>query len=266
MQRGRGIQLNRWLIRALLCGLLCSSGLLLAGPAGGAPPADCAAVHGTIVAVDFAQWGGPIVRGCGIDQPTGYALLHAAGFTTAGDEHDGPAFMCRLGDQAFHDGTMYPTSSEDPCIDTPSTSAYWAYWLAPAAQNTWTYSPLGAMGDIPRPGEVELWIFGATNVGDTSGSGVPSFSPSTLRAASATATTQTPSTTSGSERTTATTSTSTTGPGHHAPRGTLAIVSAQPPRGRASKGSAVPLVIGICLVLVLGAGAAWAAGRRRRYE
>ncbi len=224
---------------AALCAGLSGCVAIRADPVGAAPLSDCTADRGAIVAVDFAHWGGPIVRGCGIKQPSGYALLRAAGFTTAGDEYDGPAFICRIGNQAFHDGSMYPTPSEDPCIQTPPASAYWSYWLAPAGQNRWTYSPLGPTGDVPAPGEVELWIFGATSIGASSGSGVPSFSPSRLRAANATATTRTSTTT--------------------APR----VVSARPTRVRTSSGSAVPLVVGICLVLALAAGAARAARRRR---
>jgi hypothetical protein len=152
------------------------------GRASAAPLRSCTPTHGTIVAVDFAHWGGPIVRGCGVGRRTGYALLHAAGFTTAGDEHDGPAIVCRLGDAAFHHGTQYPTPNQESCVQTPPTTGYWAYWIAPAGTNHWTYSPLGAMGDVPKPGEVELWIFGATNVAGTRGTGVPTFSPATLRA------------------------------------------------------------------------------------
>ena len=165
-----------------MCAVLCGLAGLSAGPAGAAGPSRCTPHRGTVVAVDFAHWGGPIVRGCGIGQPNGYALLHAAGFATAGDAHDGAALICRLGNQAFHGGTMYPTPSEDSCIKTPSTSAYWSYWVAPAGQNTWTYSPVGPTGDVPKPGEVELWMFGATNVAGTRGSAVPKFPPSNLRA------------------------------------------------------------------------------------
>lgn len=189
--------IRRWLIFAALCVVLCGIVVLPADPAGAAPLSACTSDRGTVVAVDFAHWGGPIARGCGIDQPSGYALLHAAGFTTAGDAHDGAAFICRIGNQAFDDGTMHPTAGEDPCIGTPSTSAYWSYWLAPAGQNRWTYSPVGPAGDLPKPGEVELWMFGATDVGGTRGSGVPRFPPSTLRAAKrapTTRTSQTPST------------------------------------------------------------------------
>ncbi len=73
---------------------------------------ECSTTTGVIVAVDFAPWGGDIERGCDSTLTTGYDALHAAGFTTAGDDHDGPAFICRIDDD--------PPPSQDPCIDTPS--------------------------------------------------------------------------------------------------------------------------------------------------
>jgi hypothetical protein len=161
----------------------------LAGPAAGAAPGAfaasigrCTPHSGTIVAVDFAHWGGPIVRGCGLRQRSDYDLLHAAGFTTAADQHDGPAFICRLGNAAFHHGRQYPTPAQDDCVLTAPAAAYWSYWIAPAGQNHWTYSQLGAMSEVPKPGAVELWTFGATNIAGTRGSGVPAFTPATLRA------------------------------------------------------------------------------------
>ena len=173
--------MRRWLTFAAVC-VVCCGVLTAAGQADAAPLSDCTPHRGTVVAVDFAHWGGPLIRGCGIGQPSGYALLHAAGFRTGGDAHDGAAFVCRISNQAFDGGTMEPTPSEESCNGTPSTSAYWSYWVAPAGHNSWTYSPLGPMGDVPKPGEVELWMFGASNVSGTRGSGVPKFPPSTLRA------------------------------------------------------------------------------------
>jgi hypothetical protein len=268
-------------------------------PAGAASLSDCTAHKGTVVAVDFAHWGGPIVRGCGIDQPSGYVLLHAAGFTTAGDAHDGAAFVCRIGNRAFHGGTMYPTPSADPCIATPSPSAYWSYWLAPAGQNTWTYSPVGPMGDVPKPGEVELYMFGSTNVGGTRGSGVPKFPPSSLRAGNGAPPRHRPPTpTSTAPRTAthpasaparrrkaahATTGKRLTGARRRRsrarpskrPEGSMAdrrpvadsapVVAAQPTGAHSSSGSAVPLVVSLCLALALSGGAVWAVRRRRRY-
>jgi hypothetical protein len=199
-------------VRVLAAAVIGVITLLAGGPALGhasaAPLGSCSPSHGAIVAVDFAHWGGPIVRGCGVGRRSGYALLHAAGFTTAGDEHDGPAVVCRLGDAAFHHGTQYPTPSQQACIQTPPTTGYWAYWIAPRGTNHWAYAPLGAMGDVPKPGEVELWIFGATNVAGTHGTAVPTFSPASLRARSL-ASTHTSTTTSTHTSTSSTTTTST---------------------------------------------------------
>lgn len=195
--RGHG-SVRRWLMYAAVCVVCCGALTAAAGRADAAPLSDCSPHRGAVVAVDFAHWGGPLTRGCGVGQSSGYALLHAAGFTTGGDAHDGTAFVCRIGNRAFDGGTMEPTPSEESCNGTPGTSAYWSYWVAPAGHNSWTYSVLGPMGDVPKPGEVELWMFGATNVGGTRGSGVPKFPPSTLRAASRTPPTHpaSPSTTS----------------------------------------------------------------------
>jgi hypothetical protein len=177
---------RRWLKPAWAAILATSAvSVAAAGAAPGAsaaPISQCTPHSGTIVAVDFEHWGGPIVRGCGVRQRSGYDLLHAAGFTTAGDQHDGPAFICRLGNAAFHAGTQYPTPGQEDCVLTPPAAAYWSYWIAPAGQNHWTYSQLGAMGEVPKPGEVQVWIFGGTNIAGTHGSGVPKFSPAALRA------------------------------------------------------------------------------------
>ncbi len=252
------------------------------------------------MAVDFAHWGGPIVRGCGIGQPTGYALLHAAGFLTGGDAHDGAAFICRIGNGAFHGGTLYPTPSEEPCTATPSTSAYWSYWIAPPGQNRWIYSPVGPMGDVPKPGEVELYLFGSTNVGGTHGSGVPKFPPNSLRPRDghpprrATPTPGAPAPRHAKHATSDHASRAKSAPAttaaHHrqggsrrsrgkAPKhpgepktrrqtavGSAPVVAAQPADARTSPGSVAPLVVGLCLALALSAGAVWAVRRRRRYE
>ncbi len=173
-------------LRAASAGLVLGLGLVVPptaiATASADPIGNCTTTTGTIIAVDFSHWGGPVVRGCGVNDPSGYALLHAAGFSTAGDNHDGPAFICRIGNQAFRSGTQYPTAAQDPCILTPPAAAYWSYWVAPAGQNRWTYSQVGSTGTVPKPGEVELWTFGGTDLGGSSGSGVPSFSPDTIRA------------------------------------------------------------------------------------
>ncbi len=163
--------------------LVVTGGLATSPAASADPISSCTASTGTVVAVDFGHWGGPVVRGCGVDSSSGYLLLHDGGFTTAGDAHDGPAFICRIGNAAFGGGAQYPTSKDDACIKTPSASAYWSFWLAPKGQDTWSYSQLGAMSDKPEPGEVELWHFGGTDVAGTSGR--PTISPAALRATGA---------------------------------------------------------------------------------
>jgi hypothetical protein len=174
------------LLAALFAALLAAAATLLVpsavAPAGADPIGNCTTTVGAVVAVDFSHWGGPTVRGCGVNPPSGYALLHAAGFSTAGDSHDGPAFICRLGNQAFDAGRQYPTPDHDACVLTPPASAYWSYWVAPAGQSTWSYSSGGAMSHAPKPGEVDLWVFGGTDIGGTTGSGVPRFGPDSVRA------------------------------------------------------------------------------------
>ncbi len=155
--------------------LLGASFASSAAPAAASPMSSCTASVGAVVAVDFGHWGGPVVRGCDANPTTGYDLLHNGGFTTTGTQHDGPGFICRIGNAAFSSGTQYPTPAEDACVVTPPANAYWSYWIAPKGQDTWSYSPLGAMSDVPKAGEVEAWTFGGTT-------GQPDFTPASVRA------------------------------------------------------------------------------------
>jgi hypothetical protein len=165
---------------------------------------QCTTTRGTIVAVDFGHWGGPIVRGCGVGAANGLQLLGDGGFTTAGTRRDGAAFVCRLGSGSFAGGTQYPTPSQDACNVTPPASADWSYWLAAPGATSWHYSDSGAANDHPVGGEVELWTFGGTNSSGTSGSAVPANSLiDQLRAHNASPTGGTPATTKTPVRTTA---------------------------------------------------------------
>ncbi|MER7763946.1 hypothetical protein [Streptomyces sp. NPDC097619] len=152
-------------------------------PAAGAAPQPigrCTTTSGAVLAVDFGHWGGPVYRSCGTTPTTGYALLNQGGWRTTGTGHDGPAFICRISYSGHKGGTAYPTPAQDDCVLTPPASAYWSYWHAGPGRNTWTYSQLGAMLHEPKPGSVELWTFGATNVEGTEGR--PTISPDQLRA------------------------------------------------------------------------------------
>jgi hypothetical protein len=170
----------RWLssmvVASIIVAATATGGLALAlsptTAAGADVPGDCTTTTGVIVAVDFAPWGGNVMRGCDPTLTTGYAALQAAGFTTVGDAHDGPAFICRINGD--------PTELQDPCINTPPATAYWSYWHADAGQNTWSYSQEGAATYQPPAGSVDAWVYGSTAAGGTAGE--PSFPPSSVRA------------------------------------------------------------------------------------
>jgi hypothetical protein len=194
-----------------------------------------------IVAVDFAHWGGPVLRSCGTTPTTGYELLNQGGWHTAGTQHDGPGFICRIGYSGFRHATEYPTPSQQACAQTPPAGAYWALWHAGPGQSTWAYSAYGAMNYSPRPGSVSLWVFGGTNISGTAGSALPAISPERLRTQHATRT---------------------------AHAGTLTIVNAPPVASGPSSnpGTAWPTIIAMLIASLLAACGIVAVARRRRLE
>ncbi|SCK46176.1 Prenyltransferase and squalene oxidase repeat-containing protein [Streptomyces sp. LamerLS-316] len=176
---------NRWAGTRAILSLMAVAFLSLAmcvtlvtvTPAAADPVGACTATKGAIVAVDFGPFGGEVERGCDTTPTTGYELLHEAGFTTEGTQHDGPAFICRIG---LGSGTQYPTTDQESCVLTPPATAYWSYWLAAPGKNTWTYSQYGAMDRKPKDGDVDAWVFGGTDIGGTTGR--PTFTPDEVRA------------------------------------------------------------------------------------
>nr|WP_251829690.1 hypothetical protein [Streptomyces sp. ATCC 21386] len=140
----------------------------------------CTTSSGVVLAVDFSHWGGPVYRSCGTTPTTGYELLNQGGWRTTGTGHDGPAFICRIGYSGHQRGKQYPTAAQDDCVLTPPASAYWSYWHADPGADDWTYSQLGAMLYKPKPGSVDLWIFGGTDIEGTEGR--PKVTPDQLRA------------------------------------------------------------------------------------
>ncbi|MFJ3839639.1 hypothetical protein ACWGHI_08640 [Streptomyces sp. NPDC054912] len=170
---------------AAALGLTVTAFAATAAPAGAAPQpmSRCTTSSGVVLAVDFSRWGGPVYRSCGTTPTTGYELLNQGGWATTGTGHDGPAFICRIGYSGHQGGRQYPTPEQDDCVLTPPASAYWSYWHANPGQNTWEYSQLGAMLYKPKPGSVDLWIFGATNIEGTQGR--PTVTPDQLRAKNA---------------------------------------------------------------------------------
>ncbi|MFI8946068.1 hypothetical protein ACIGO6_06070 [Streptomyces sp. NPDC053750] len=144
------------------------------------PMGRCTTTSGVVLAVDFSDWGGPLFRSCGTTPTTGYELLNQGGWRTTGTGHDGPAFICRIGYSGYQNGKQFPTPAEEDCVLTPPASAYWSYWHADRGENTWEYSQLGAMLYKPKPGSVDLWVFGGTDIGGTKGR--PTVTPDQLRA------------------------------------------------------------------------------------
>ncbi|MYT26975.1 hypothetical protein GTW69_43060, partial [Streptomyces sp. SID7760] len=167
---------------AAALGMTVAAFAATAAPAGAASQAmgQCTTTSGVVLAVDFSRWGGPVYRSCGTTPTTGYELLNQGGWATTGTGHDGPAFICRIGYSGYQGGKQFPTAQQDDCVLTPPASAYWSYWHANPGQNTWEYSQLGAMLYKPKPGSVDLWIFGGTNIEGTEGK--PTVTPDQLRA------------------------------------------------------------------------------------
>ncbi|MFJ1957143.1 hypothetical protein ACIOGT_17665 [Streptomyces microflavus] len=163
-------------------GLTGAALLAPASPAGAAPQpiGRCTTSSGVVLAVNFSHWGGPVYRSCGTTPTTGYELLNQGGWQTTGTGHDGPAFICRIGYSGHQGGKQYPRPQQEDCVLTPPASAYWSYWHANPGENTWEYSQLGAMSYKPRPGSVDLWIFGGTDIEGTKGR--PTITPDQLRA------------------------------------------------------------------------------------
>jgi hypothetical protein len=249
------------------------------------PMSHCTTTSGVVVAVDFAHFGGPVLRACGSTPTTSYDLLNQGGWHTTGTEHDGPGFICRIGYAGFSGGTQYPTPSQQACVLTPPASAYWAFWYANAGANTWTYSQAGAMSTTAEPGSVELWVFGGTSSGGASGSAVPDVSPGSLRATNTgggaavqsghtdRATASPRGTTPASAPATPARSPAARASGTAAgatPSGRPVISDAPPTRAAASApgghGSAAPAIIALVIVLVLAAVGIVAVLRRPRRE
>ncbi|MBN6033809.1 terpene cyclase/mutase family protein [Amycolatopsis sp. 195334CR] len=116
-------------------------------------PGPCAGTSGVTVTVDFAAFGGAQETRCAPGaQASGVAALQNAGFTPTGTTRWGLAFVCRI--------NALPTPAQDPCVNTPPATAYWAYYHANAGATAWTYSTQGASTYVPPLGSIEAWAFG----------------------------------------------------------------------------------------------------------
>ncbi|WUT00728.1 hypothetical protein OHA46_30355 [Streptomyces sp. NBC_00708] len=298
----------RGTVRAVVALLLGAAAPAANAPSAAADPQPmgrCTTTSGVVLAVDFSHWGGPVYRSCGTTPTTGYELLNQGGWRTTGTGHDGPAFICRIGYSGHQGGKQYPTPQQEDCVLTPPASAYWSYWHADPGASTWEYSQLGAMLYKPKPGSVDLWIFGGTDIGGTKGR--PTLTPDQLRAHNtkargdvgkpesterasepppgtdtgpkAKATTKpTPSkpasasakpshSPSLSPSRSASPSPSPTAPTPGAPDSGPPVLDAAPTSdAKTDAGSVLPVVAGGALILLVGGAAVYAARRRRRTQ
>jgi len=144
-------------LRAGLAAAFTFAAIGLVSGVSAAPAAAGPGCSGVTIAVDFAAFGGPLDVRCA---STGTALqsLASAGFATAGTARWGSAFLCRLGADA---STLYPTPYQDPCVNTPPASAYWAVSYATSAQSGWAMTPQGVTSFQAPPGSALGFAFGA---------------------------------------------------------------------------------------------------------
>lgn len=182
-------------------------------------PGYCPDAGGVTVVVDFGDLGGePFVR-CAPGQPaTGVDALRGAGFQVDGVARWGDAFVCRIEGK--------PGPDTEACVNTPPTSAYWAYWYAPNAGD-WTNAAKGPLARAPVPGGFEGWSFAHTQA--KAEIAAPRPAP---------------------ERPNGT-------------AGTAGFTGGQDAAPAKEGGNGLPVVLGAAVIVVLGAGGALTAWRRR---
>jgi hypothetical protein len=125
----------------------------------------CSTTAGVTVVVDMSALGGGVTVRCapgpGGAGYTGLDALRGAGFTVAGTQRYGLAFVCRI------QGRPSPTESlavpgnphyHEQCVDTPPQTAFWSYWSARNG-GAWAYNTVGASSHDTIPGGFEGWAF-----------------------------------------------------------------------------------------------------------
>jgi hypothetical protein len=129
----------------------------------------CSGTSGVTVTVDFTAFSGVEQTRCAAGaQTSGITAMQNAGFTPAGTTHYGLAFVCRINN--------LPSPTQDPCVNTPPPTAYWAYYHALSGATTWSYSSTGASSYKPPLGSIDAWAFG--------NGATPSKTPAQVRAGS----------------------------------------------------------------------------------
>ncbi|MET7424689.1 hypothetical protein [Dactylosporangium sp. NPDC005555] len=143
---GRVVRAGAAVLLAAVAGLALPAPARAAGTTGYCPDAT-----GVTVVVDFHELGGGVVVRCAPGaQASGLTALQDAGFTVAGTNRWGLAFICRISGK--------PAPATEPCVDTPPATAYWSYWHAPNG-GAWAYSQMGVKNRTPPQGSFDGWSF-----------------------------------------------------------------------------------------------------------
>jgi hypothetical protein len=144
-----------------------SSSAAVASPAAPAPgtPGYCSSAAGVTVVVDMSALGGGVTVRCapGPGGPgyTGLDALRGTGFTVAGTQRYGLAFVCRIqGRPSATESIAIPGNPRyhEQCVDTPPQTAFWSYWSARNG-GAWTYNTSGASSHDTISGGFEGWRF-----------------------------------------------------------------------------------------------------------
>ncbi len=228
----------------------------------------CEVGEGVTVVVDFTDRPGGVVVGCAPgEQPSGFAALAAAGFTTGFE--GGPNMLCTVNGQ--------PTEGYPYCW---TTGGFWSYWKKTRG-GTWGFSPVGGSAGPVAVDAVEGWSWAPGFKSNAPGGDETSAPPSTTTTTTEapTTTTTSTSTTSAPAQSTSTTPSTTTSPGSggsipgSVPSSTPATSTTSSagvggagqvrdrPLPRTGSDPKVPLMVGLVLV---AAGAAALNARRRQ--
>lgn len=120
----------------------------LIAPSAPAGAATCSTASGVSVVVDHHDLGGGVQSVCDAGGAGKYAdrQFTESGFALTYVQRQ-PGFVCRV------DGAP----SNDPCVNTPPSDAYWGLWWSDGKSGKWTYSSTGVGSlEVPAGGYVAL--------------------------------------------------------------------------------------------------------------
>ena len=276
-----------------LAGAVAATGLALAGLVVVAAPASAAACSGTSGVTVVVDTGSSVSTKCASGDPSSaLKALTAAGFSVTYPQQYPGSVVCRI--------NGYPSS--DPCVRMPPGDAYWAFFHAKRG-GSWVYSSSGVASYDPAPGTVVGFRYGSgkqprvappaptktstpvptkkptptpTKTTSAPKPTTPKATPTSGRATSSTG--STPGTVGGSASTrpsatssasataseSATPSPSATDDVSASPSATASDLAAGPTSTDADGGTGPgTLIVGAALVLLVAGGAAYAARKRR---